>query len=266
MNEIDWNKFKEFLSLRSSNKTHINNLVNYAKKYGYLLNLNALDFSLEFKKITENKKTLKKHVLQALAALSKFLDALNETDFYYKRFNELRKKSGITWYNPKIPKILEEKINKNELIEKIKYFPKRLKATCILHLLTGLRTHELIYFIKNFEKLKKMKIEDAFVIELLYLRKTKKVFFTILNEKAIPLIKLAYKCKLSYWKNLKKINLKPYDFRRAFESIYDNLRSHEIDLLQGRVSEELIINYTRDLENLAKKVNEKQKEILSLII
>lgn len=264
--QIDWNKFKEFLSLKCTNKTHINNLVNYAKKYSYLLNLNAVDFSIEFKKITENKKTLKKHILQALAAYSKFLDALNDVDIYYKKFNELRKKANISWYIPKIPKILEEKINKDELLEKIKYFPKKLKATTILHLLTGLRTHELIYFIKNFEKIKKQKIYDAYVFELLLIRKTKKVFITVLNEKAIEYIKIAYKSKLSYWKNLKKYNIKPYDFRRAFESFFDNLRSHEIDLLQGRVGKELIIHYTRDLENIVKKVSEKQREILEKII
>jgi len=264
--EVDWEKFKQFLSLRSSNKTHINNLVNYAKKYGYLLNLSTLDFSIEFKKITENKKTLKKHILQALAAYSKFLDALNETDIYYKRFNELRKKSGISWYIPKIPKILGERINKEEILEKIKYFPKKLKATAILHLLTGLRTHELIYLIKNFDKFKKMKIEDAYVIEMLFIRKTKKAFLTILNERAIELIKFAYKSKLSYWKNLKQFKLKPYDFRRIFESIYDNLRSHEIELLQGRVNEELIVHYTRDLDSLVRKVSEKQREILNYLL
>ncbi|MEM0243442.1 MAG: hypothetical protein QXP52_03470 [Candidatus Aenigmatarchaeota archaeon] len=264
--QVDWNKFKEFLSLRCTNKTHINNLTNYAKKYGYLLDLNTIDFSIEFKKITQNKKTLKKHILQALSAYSKFLDALTESDIYYKKFNELRKKSGITWYSQKIPKILDERINKDEILEKIKYFPKRLKATSILQLLTGLRTHEIFYLIKNFEKFKKIKIEDAYVFEILYLRKTKKTFFTILNEKATELLPIAYKSKISYWKNLKKYNLKPYDFRRIFESLFDNLRSHEIDLLQGRVREELIVHYTRDLESLVKKVSEKQREILKNIL
>lgn len=264
--EIDFNKFKEFLSLKCTNKTHINNLVNYAKKYNYLLNLNPIDFAIEFKKIVNNKKTLKKHILQALAAYSKFLDALYETEIYYKRFNELRKKAGITWYIQKIPKILNENIDKNKIIEIIKFFPKRLKATSILHLLTGLRTHELIYLIKNFENFKKVKIDDAYVIEMLYIRRTKKTFITILNERAIDFIRIAYKSKLSYWKNLKKYNIKPYDFRRTFESFFDNLRSHEIDLLQGRANEELVVHYTRDISSLVKKVSERQKEILNLIL
>ncbi len=258
---VDWEKFKEFLSLKCSNKTHINNIINYSKKFGYLLNLDALNFALEFKKIVGNKKTLKRHVLEALSNLAKFLDLQYGTDFY-KNFVEKRKKAGITWTQEKIPKIISESISLEKLIEITKSFEKRLKATCILHLLTGLRTSELFYLIKNFENLKKKELNKGYLIELLYLRKTKNVFFTFLHYNALNFLPYAYKSKRTYWNALKKFNLKPYDYRRAFESLYSNLRSHEIDLLQGRASNELVTHYTRDIESLANKVFEVQEKVL----
>jgi len=37
-------------------------------------------------------------------------------------------------------------------------------------------------------------------------------------------------------------------------------------LLQGRVNEELIVHYTRDLDSLVRKVSEKQREILNYLL
>ncbi|MEM0481195.1 MAG: hypothetical protein QXQ14_03400, partial [Candidatus Aenigmatarchaeota archaeon] len=115
------------------------------------------------------------------------------------------------------------------------------------------------------EKLKKKEYEKGYLIELLFIRKTKKVFLTILHKNAINYINKAYKSKKSYWKNIKIYGIKPYDFRRIFESLYDNLRTHEIELLQGRASEEIVANYTRDVDNLVLKVLNKQEEIIKLI-
>jgi hypothetical protein len=78
----------------------------------------------------------------------------------------------------------------------------------------------------------------------------------------IEYVKLAYRCKRSYWKNLRRFGIKAYDFRRVFESVYDNLRTHEIELLQGRVKEEIVSSYTRDIDNIVEKVLKKQEEIL----
>jgi|GEM_PF-5707102 hypothetical protein len=265
--EVDWEKFREFLELRSKNKKHINNLLNYAKKYNYLIFLNPLDFALEMKKLTEQKRSLKRHVLQALAALSKFLDLQSDKEIYYKRFRELREKAGIRWGEEKIPKILERSLDKDEILRKVKEIKnERLRAISILHLLTGLRTGELIFLIKNFERLNKVKINEGFIIELNYLRRTKKVYFTVLHEKCLEFFKKAYKNRKSYWNNIKKTGLKPYDFRRIFESLYPELRSHEIDLLQGRASSELTVHYTRDLESLAQKILKEQKRILENIV
>ena len=264
--EIDWEKFKMYLSTKSSNKKHINNMVNYAKKFHYLLDLSPLEFALEMKKITQNKKTLKRHVLQALANFSKFLDLTKDTDIYYKRFKELREKANISWGEEKTPFILKEPINKQEIIEKIKNIKnKRLKATIIIHLLTGLRTGEVFYLIKNFEKLKKMEVDNGVIIELNFVRKTKKVFFTVLHKDALKFVKIAYKCEKSYWKNISQIGIQPYVFRRLFETLYSNLRSHEIDLLQGRMKSELILHYTRDINSIALRILKKQEEIMKEI-
>jgi intergrase/recombinase len=264
--EINWEEFKKFCSLKSKNPTHITNLVNYAKKYGYLLEVSPLDFALKIKEITTQKKSLKRHILQSLAALSKYLDLKEGSDKWYKKFKEIRTKAGITWTEEKVPQILQTQINKDEILESIKKMEERLKATCLLHLLTGLRTTELFYLIKNWEKLKKVELENGFGVELAYIKKTKKAFLTFLHKNAIPFIEKAYKSKRSYWKNIKKYGIKPYDFRRVFESIYSNLRSHEIDLLQGRLGSELTIHYTRDLSGIGKRVFQVQDKVLKEII
>jgi hypothetical protein len=266
-NKIDWKEFSEFCSLRSKNKTHIRNLVNYAKKYGYLLELEPLKFALKFKEISKDRKTLKRHILQSLAALSRYLDLKYNTDENYKRFRELRIKAGISWSEEKIPQILRNEISKEQVLNILKNVKEeRLKATSLLHLLTGLRTSEVFYLIKNFNKLKRSENERGLIIELSYIRKTKKVFVTFLHKNAIPLINKAYRNKRSYWKNLRKYGLRPYDFRRIFESLYSNLRSHEVDLLQGRLGTELTIHYTRDLSSLAKKVLNIQDGILKTVL
>lgn len=266
LEKVDWEKFKEFLKTKCSNKKHINNLVNYSKKFGYLLFVSPLDFALEMKKITKGKKSVKRHVLQALASFSKFLDLKKDTDEYYKRFKSLRERAEIKWSETKIPQILVERISKEKLIEIVKKIKKRrLFATCILHLLTGLRTGELFFLIKNFENLNKRKVENGYVIELGYFRKTKKAFITLLHEDALKFVKEAYRSEKSYWKNIKEYGIRPYDFRRVFESLYDNLRSHEIDLLQGRLGTELTVHYTRDMESLAQRVLSVQEKILKEI-
>ena len=260
---IDWDKFKEFVKIRSSNIKHINNIVNYSKKYWRLLFANPLDFALEIKKLSEEKKSLKRHVLQALAAFSRYLDLVYDTDQFYNRFVQLRKKSGITWSEEKIPQIMERQIDKDKILEIVASMDnKRLKATSVIHLLTGLRTGEVFYLIKNFDKLNKTEMLDGLIIELRYIRKTKKAFLTILHEDALPLLKLCYKDKKSYWKGLKKHGIKSYDFRRIFESLYSNLRSHEIDLLQGRTTTELTLHYTRDIENIASKILPVQQKLI----
>lgn len=264
--EIDWEKFKEFVSMRSSNKKHINNIVNYSKKYWVLLLDNPLDFALKIKKISENKKSLKRHVLQALAAFSRYLDLLYDTDEFYTRFVQLRKKSGITWGEEKIPEIMKRQIDKEKIINTIASIDnRRLKATSTIHLLTGLRTGEVFYLVKNFDNLNKEKLKDGYLIELKYIRKTKKAFLTILHEKATSLIEFCYHDKKSYWNGLRKYGLKSYDFRRVFESIYSNLRSHEIDLLQGRTTTELTLHYTRDVTNIADKILPIQKKLLEFL-
>jgi len=263
---IDWEKFKQFLRIRCSNKKHINNLVNYSKKYGHLLFLPPLDFALEMRKICEGKKSLKRHVLQALAAFSRFLDLEEDTDEHYTRFKMLREKAGIKWGEEKVPKILVEKVSKQKLLNVLKSMKEeRLLSTCLLHLLTGLRTGELFYLIKNFESLPKKKIGEGYVIELGYVRKTKKVFVTMLHENALKFLPKAYRNEKSYWKNLKKYGIKAYDFRRVFESVYPELRSHEIDLLQGRTTTELTVHYTRDIEAIASKILPVQKNLIKSV-
>ncbi|MCD6483238.1 MAG: hypothetical protein J7K83_03135 [Candidatus Aenigmarchaeota archaeon] len=260
---IDWDKFKEFVKIRSSNKKHVNNIVNYSKKYWKLLFANPLDFALEIKKLSEEKKSLKRHILQALAAFSRYLDLVYDTDQFYNRFVQLRKKSGITWSEEKIPQIMGRQIDKDKIIDIVASMGnKKLKATSMIHLLTGLRTGEVFYLIKNFDKLKKIEVLDGLVVELGYVRKTKKAFLTILHKNAIPLLKVCYKDKKSYWNGLKNYGIKSYDFRRIFESLYSNLRSHEIDLLQGRTTTELTLHYTRNIENIASKILPIQQKLI----
>lgn len=267
LDEIDWKKFSEFCTLRSKNKAHINNLVNYSRKYGAMLFYNPLDFALEFKKLSQEKKSMKRHLLQAIAALSKYLDLRYDTNKYYERFKELRTKSGISWSEEKIPQILVREIPKEKILETIRSVGgKRLKATCILHVLTGLRTSEVFYLIKNFDNLKKTEMGNGLIIEMSYLRKTKKSFVTFLHKDALGLIKESYNDKRTYWKNAKKYGIKPYDFRRIFESIYSNLRSHEVDLLQGRLTTELTIHYTRDISSIAEKVFDTQEKTLKEVL
>jgi len=206
---------------------------------------------------------MKRHVLQSLAALSRYLDLKYDTNKYYERFRELRTKSGISWAEEKIPQILVKEIPKEKVIDTIRSMgEKRLKATCLLHLLTGLRTSEVFYLIKNFDVLKKTKLDDGLIIELSYLRKTKKAFVTFLHKNAIKLINIAYNDKRTYWKNIRKYGIKPYDFRRVFESIYSSLRSHEVDLLQGRLTTELTVHYTRDMSSITEKIFDVQQKLL----
>ncbi len=267
LDSLDWKKFAEFCSLKSNNKAHINNLLNHAKRYGSMLFMNPLDFALEFKKVSEEKKSAKRHMLQALAALSKYLDLKNDTYKYYQRFKELRTKSGISWAEEKIPQILVREVPKERILDTIKSMEeRRLKATCILHVLTGLRTSEIFYLVKNFDSLKKTELEKGFIIELSYLRRTKKAFVTFLHKDSMGLLKIAYNNKRSYWDNIRKYGIKPYDFRRMFESLYSSLRSHEVDLLQGRLTTELTIHYTRDMSSLADKILETQKSILKEVL
>ncbi len=263
LDDMDWKKFAEFCTLKSKNKAHINNLVNYSKRYGRMLFMNPLDFALEFKKLSQEGKSMKRHMLQALAALSKYLDLKEDTSRYYDRFKELRTKSGISWNEEKVPQILVREIPKEKTLEIIKSISgRRLKATCMIHLLTGLRTSEVFYLVKNFDTLKKTETGRGYIIELSYLRRTKKAFVTFLHKDAIGLLKDAYMDKRSYWNNIKKYGVKPYDFRRMFESLYGNLRSHEVDLLQGRLTTELTIHYTRDMSSIAGKVLSTQEGLL----
>ena len=265
--EVDWKKFAEFCGLRSKNRTHIYNLINYSKKYGNMIYSNPMDFALQLKRLSEENKSMKRHVLQSLAAFAKYMDMKEDTEKYYKRFKELRIKSGISWSEEKSPQILVRQIPKEKVLDVIRSVKEnRLKATCLVHMLTGLRTSEVFYLVKNFDTLKKTETDKGFIIEMSYIRRTKKSFITFLHKDAVKFLKDTYIDKRSYWNNIRKYGIKPYDFRRAFESIYGNLRSHEVDLLQGRLTTELTIHYTRDISSLAKKVLDAQENVLKEVL
>ncbi|MHC1564611.1 MAG: hypothetical protein ACXQTF_04730 [Candidatus Hecatellaceae archaeon] len=83
LGEIDWEAFKRWLEERFSKK-QVEIAYYYARKYGCLLSGGGLS------RLQDLSSSVRKHVLVALANLSKYLGC-------YQHFRQLREASGLKW-------------------------------------------------------------------------------------------------------------------------------------------------------------------------
>lgn len=133
---------------------------------------------------------------------------------------------------------------------------------------TGLRGDEVIYLIKNYNRLRKIYLDKVIVVGLNFIRKSKKAYITILPREFENYI-LKYMNEIGYRsvdniRDKKGIGIGLY--RKVHNAILsETMKEHEIKLLQGKVSDIQVKHYTKHIRRIAEKYVEAYNDYWGLI-
>ena len=200
------------------------------------------------------------------------LDASNSLLFYLPLSSHL----SDQYLAPKQErvKLLELEIDKS-IIDKALEEIKQLKGGILWKLLarisffTGLRGTEIVFLWNNWRHLNKLYLDKVVVVEIGYIRKSKKAWITIMPLRLANLITKYSNTKITYTAidNLRdKAGVHVGLMRKVHLAILsETMREHEIKLLQGRVSEITVKHYTRHLREIARKYYEAYKNYFILL-
>ncbi len=144
------------------------------------------------------------------------------------------------------------------------------KVLGLIAFFTGLRSTEIIYMVKNWEKLRKISLDNnVVIIELGYERKSKKAWITMMPKKLARRIDMMERNKVginAFRDMLYKRGFNVSIMRKSHLAILSaKMMQHEIDLLQGRVSSITVRHYTKHLREIAAKYIECFKQYLHLL-
>jgi intergrase/recombinase len=273
-----WESFKEYLQGFNNKKT-IYSRLSYAKRYYKLL------LSENLNEIIDVKKDKKSHIMKALASLSKYLGI-------YDKWKKLVEKYNLKWTNRSSLDTFYKIINSNENIEQLIKWIKNFinnkeigieyRNLVIYCTLTGLRISEALESIKIIKD--KDKVDRYFEPERnilkhyefpdIFIRKTKKAFFSVVNN---DIIKFALTSITSNYSSIqsffyrKKIDFKVNYCRKVFATYLRNggIEQEIIDLLQGRISNTVFVNhyYRPDInEMITNKIGPVLQSLLQILI
>ena len=238
---IDWNGFRKFVYSNYMEKT-VPDYWRFARRYGHLLLKGDLS---PLKMFSSYKRS---HVLKTLATLSKFLGL-------YKEFRDLREAYGIKWSRGDSARIVIKRLlranNERDLLDRIRKLKKEIPqissfldliATTGLRLVEALNAYNLIISLAKEGKLREY-YEDSILKHYeypeIFIRKTKKVFISIVPNSVIEEILKAE--KLIYdiiKKRMQRRRIERFsDLREYWASkMVKYLKQPEIDFLMGHTS------------------------------
>jgi len=246
-----------------------------ARQYGHLLLKGDLS---PLKTFSSYKRS---HVLKALATLSKFLGL-------YREFRELREAYGIKWSKGTSDQIVIKRLlranNEGDLLDRIRRVKKEIPqissfidliATTGLRLVEALNAYNLIISLAKEGKLREY-YEDSILKHYeypeIFIRKTKKVFISIVPDSVIKGILKAEKLTYDIIKKRiqrRRIELRFSDLREYWASkMVKYLKQPEIDFLMGHTSANVFMaNYFNPvwIKDLKERVLKGEKEILEEI-
>jgi len=212
------------------------------------------------------------HLLNGLAALRDFIRMNGyymEAFFFDQYIKELRKIAPKRVFNRRIIDEIENKSIIDRALEYIRKVQLGKWRTALLALFfTGLRSTEAAYMFNNYDSLRKLYHYKTVIIELNYIRKSKKAWITIIPDKLEPLIQ-KYMGEITNntfkdIRNKKKIQIGIFrDVHLAILS--ETMKRHEINLLQGRVSEIDVKHYTKHIRRIAEKYYEAYRKYYYLL-
>ena len=269
-----WNGYIEYLHRIGTNTT-VNDRYNYSIKYcKYLFDENTISELLTF---SPNKRL---HIMKALSSLSKFS---GRHDFW----KQIIKKYNLLWSTgDNSLSIFNKIINETSYSDMLKWIkdvisevPEPQANLFIFNTLTGLRPIEVSTCIgllhSNLESYwnKEKGILEHYKFPNEFIRRTKKVFISVVDQ---PLIELAKNCPLNVSYNALKLMLKRkgldmnmYYCRKVFATYLRNegIESEIIDLLQGRISSSVFVrHYYRPDSSKFVEIRTKLAKLHRLII
>jgi Archaeal phage integrase len=238
-NEIFWDHFKEYLQTQNNTNT-INDRLNYAKIYYYILQNNDPSdiLSLSFDK--------RIHIMKALKSLSKFSGC-------YDYWKSLISRHNLKWSSGDSLNVFQNIINERNYGQMIQWvkdviskLPESYYNTIIYNTLTALRPREAIISISLIQKdLENYLNQDKLILEHfrfpeIFIRRTKKAYITIITD---TITNIAKSCgNYSYHALKLMIRRKGIAMNMAFcRKIFathlrnNGIEQEIIDLLQGRI-------------------------------
>jgi len=193
---------------------------------------------------------LRRHVIKCISVFCKYLD-IKYTDKNYTEFFRLfRYRTGLKWEKGEPIKTLAD-LAENYIDIYRRLLDRSKSIDYIYHLFyrfmleSGLRTSEAIEAFNNFKSLYRV-FDSVHVIELMQMRKTKRVYFAFITpslaEKMNRIsttvyakkVRLIWK-KICFLENLDHRRYQLYGFRKVHATILRRYMDRElVDLLQGR--------------------------------
>ena len=269
-----WNNYKEYLHMMGTNTT-VNDRYNYSIKYcKYLFDENTINELLTF---SPNKRL---HIMKALSSLSKFSGRHDLWKQIIKKYNLLWSTgdNSLSSFN----KIVNE-TSYSDMMGWIKHviaiIPEPQANLFIFNTLTRLRPIEVSKCIGlvhsnlddywNREKgiLEHYKFPDGFI------RRTKKVFISIVDKSLIELakdcpVKVSYNA-LKLMLMRKGLEMNMYYCRKVFATFLRNegVEPELIDLLKGRISSSVFVrHYYRPDSSKFDEIRQKLTRLHGLLV
>ena len=242
---VDWEAFYKWL-LQSHRERIAKDVVSYARRFAHCL------LKWDLSEVAVLRCTLRRHVLEALSNLAKFLGV-------YEEYRRLIKSYGISWAGKSVDDLVIERLVKRINAEEVWRWVKSVKAVLPKYsvfmdfiAITGLRLEEAVksynliiglaktgrlneYYNEANECLEHYRFKDLFI------RRTKKAFISFVPKQLIKKIvesqPIASKYVVQQRVKDKKLPVRFSDIRELHAStLTRHLSQPEIDFLHGRVS------------------------------
>lgn len=252
--------FKAYMLAKLHSREDVRQRLAAFRKYGRLI----LENPLAIKQLSPS--TARKLLL----ALAAFRDYLKLYGMELKiDLAELRKIAPKYEHKPSIIEYEEEEdivgkaLSELGKVETTKYY----YGLAAVSFFTGLRSTEIIYMVKNWPILRKLDLGEVVAVELNYMRKSKKAFITLMPKALAKIIpELSEVIGDTAFKNMRD----DYGFnvsvmRKAHMAICSRtMQIHEIDLLQGRLSERHVVAFLKLDLNIRITIQHYIKHIRSI--
>lgn len=247
---VDWDLFRDFIAKNHTPRATSQIVANAQRFKDCLL-------TRDFGQIRDLGLGVRRNALSALSGLAKFLGVHDDFKF-------LVAQHGITWAGKSADDLFIERLNKITNPEEIWMWIRSVKEerpelSCFLDLLafTGLRLGEGINSYNLIIKLAKtgqlnlyFKAEklEHFLFKDLFIRKSKKAFFSFVPEALVKAIAEQEKLKSSWGvqQRVRKsdLPLRFSDIREAHATFMNRyLKKEEIDVLHGRVTSSVFMQH-----------------------
>jgi intergrase/recombinase len=246
-------QFHSWLVSQGKTKWTIKESVNYAKRFGHVLDTgNATPL------LTLSQRN-KQHALTALANLAKFTGR-------YEQFNQIRRNYNLRWYRSDSIKSFERFFNEgltldvmlSRIKEMMRLLPENMSKIIRFGILVGLRASEVVEATRlindNNQTLQKYYNAERQVLEhfrfpCIFLRQTKKAYISFVTAEMIEHVQQLDKVPtlnaITLACHHKGIKMEMYLTRKIFASHLrrEGIQPEVVDMLQGRVSQSVLTRH-----------------------